>query len=208
MSKQFRTCSLDQPLLVPPSLHDWLPEKHLARFIAEVAENLDLSQILAVYQRRDGRGMAAYHPVMMVRVLLYGYCKGVVSSRKIEQATQQDVAFRYLAADQHPDHDTIADFRQTHLESLAELFTQALRLCEKAGLVKLGHVAIDGTKLKANASKHKAMSYDRMNEKEKQLREECGEAAGSGGPNRRRGATARAKAGTICRRSWRGGKAG
>lgn len=172
MSKQFRTCSLDQPLLLPPSLHDWLPEKHLARFIAEVAENLDLSQILAVYQRRDGRGMAAYHPVMMVRLLLYGYCKGVVSSRKIEQATQQDVAFRYLAADQHPDHDTIADFRQTHLESLAELFTQALRLCEKAGLVKLGHVAIDGTKLKANASKHKAMSYDRMNEKEKQLREE------------------------------------
>ena len=102
--------------------------------------------------------MAAYHPVMMVRVLLYGYCVGVVSSRKLEKATYEDVAFRYLAADQHPDHDSIASFRQRHLQALAGLFMQALRLCEKAGLVKLGHVAIDGTKLKANASKHKAMS--------------------------------------------------
>jgi len=172
MSKQFRTCSLDQPLLLPPSLQDWLPEKHLARFIADVTEQLDLSKILADYTRRDGRGMAAYHPMMMVRVLLYGYCLGVVSSRKLERATYEDVAFRYLAADQHPDHDSIASFRQTHLQALAGLFIQALQLCEKAGLVKLGHVAIDGTKLKANASKHKAMSYDRMQEKEKQLREE------------------------------------
>ncbi len=172
MSKQFRACSLDQPLLLPPSLQDWLPEKHLARFIADVVDQLDLSKIVAGYARRDGRGMAAYHPVMMVRVLLYGYCLGMVSSRKLERATYEDVAFRYLAADQHPDHDTIADFRQTHLQNLAGLFMQALQLCEKAGLVKLGHVAIDGTKLKANASKHKAMSYDRMIEKEKQLREE------------------------------------
>ena len=172
MSKRFRTCDLNQVFLLPPSLQDWLPEKHLARFIAEVTNELDLSKILAVYGRKDGRGMAAYHPTMMVRVLLYGYCRGVVSSRKIERATFEDVAFRYLAADQHPDHDSIASFRQTHLQSLAELFTQALRLCDKAGLVKLGHVAIDGTKLKANASKHKAMSYERMVEKEKQLREE------------------------------------
>lgn len=172
MSKQFRTCSLDQPLLLPPSLQDWLPEKHLARFIADVTDQLDLSPILADYARRDGRGMAAYHPVMMVRVLLYGYCLGMVSSRKLERATYQDVAFRYLAADQHPDHDSIASFRQTHLQALAGLFMQALQLCEKAGLVKLGHVAIDGTKLKANASKHKAMSYERMTEKEKQLRVE------------------------------------
>src|ERR1039458_1655543 len=140
--------------------------------IAEVTNELDLSKIVAVYGRKDGRGMAAYHPAMMVRMLVYGYCRGVVSSRKIERATHEDVAFRYLAADQHPDHDSIASFRQTHLQSLAELFTQALRLCDKAGLVKLGHVAIDGTKLKANASKHKAMSYERMVEKEKQLREE------------------------------------
>jgi len=172
VSKRFRTCDLDQVFLLPPSLQDWVPEDHLARFVADVTDQLDLSEIFAVYQRKDGRGMAAYHPVMMVRVLLYGYCRGTVSSRKIERATYEDVAFRYLAADQHPDHDTIADFRQTHLQSLAGLFTQALRLCDKAGLVKLGHVAIDGTKLKANASKHKAMSYDRMEEKEKQLREE------------------------------------
>ena len=153
-------------------MQDWVPEGHLARFVADVTDQLDLSEILAVYQRKDGRGMAAYHPAMMVRMLLYGYCRGTVSSRKIERATYEDVAFRYLAADQHPDHDTIADFRQTHLQSLAGLFTQALRLCDKAGLIKLGHVAIDGTKLKANASKHKAMSYERMEEKEKQLREE------------------------------------
>lgn len=172
MSKQFRTCSLDQPLLLPPSLQDWLPEKHLARFIADVTEALDLSQILDEYGRRDGRGTLGYHPLMMVRLLLYGYCLGTVSSRKLERATYQDVAFRYLAADQHPDHDSIASFRQTHLQALAGLFMQALQLCEKAGLVKLGHVAINGTKLKANASKHKAMSYERMTEKEKQLREE------------------------------------
>ena len=116
--------------------------------------------------------MAAYHPVMMVRLLLYGYCLGVMSSRRIERATYDDLAFRYLAADQHPDHDTIADFRKQHLSALAELFTQVLQLCGKAGLIKLGHVAIDGTKLQANASKHKAMSYGRMEEKEKQLKAE------------------------------------
>ena len=116
--------------------------------------------------------MAAYHPVMMVRLLLYGYCLGVMSSRRIERATYDDLAFRYLAADQHPDHDTIAEFRKQHLPVLAELFTQVLQLCGKAGLIKLGHVAIDGTKLQANASKHKAMSYGRMEEKEKQLKAE------------------------------------
>lgn len=172
MSKRFRTCDLEQVFLLPPSLQDWLPEEHLARFIADVTDQLDLSKILAVYARKDGRGMAAYHPAMMVRMLLYGYCRGVVSSRKIERATYEDVAFRYLAADQHPDHDTIADFRQTHLQALAGLFMQALQLCDKAGLIQLGHVAIDGSKLKANASKHKAMSYGRMEEKEKQLQEE------------------------------------
>ena len=172
MSKRFRTCDLDQVFLLPPSLQDWLPEDHLARFIADITDQLDLSKILAVYARRDGRGMAAYHPAMMVRMLLYGYCRGVVSSRKIERATYEDVAFRYLAADQHPDHDSIADFRQTHWQNLAGLFTQALQLCDKAGLIKLGHVAIDGSKLKANASKHKAMSYERMAAKEKQLQEE------------------------------------
>jgi transposase len=172
VSKKFRTCDLDQPFLLPPSLQDWLPENHLARFIAELMPGLDLSKIYGHYGRRDGRGKAAYHPVMMVRLLLYGYCVGVTSSRRMEHASYDDIAFRYLCADQHPDHDTIADFRRQHLPVLEQLFTQILQLCDRAGLVKLGHVAIDGTKLQANASKHKAMSYNRMEEKEKQLRAE------------------------------------
>jgi transposase len=163
---------LDQPFLLPPSLQDWLPENHLGRFIAELVPGLDLSRIYGHYGRRDGRGKAAYHPIMMVRLLLYGYCVGVVSSRRMEHASYDDIAFRYLCADQHPDHDTISEFRRLHLPVLAQLFTQVLQLCDKAGLVKLGHVAIDGSKFQANASKHKAMSYNRMEEKEKQLRAE------------------------------------
>jgi transposase len=174
MGKRFRTDNMDQGLLLPPSLHDWLPEGHLSRFIADVIEELDLGLIFRSYEK-DGRGKAAYQPAMMVRLLLYGYCRGVVSSRKIERATHEDVAFRFLSADTHPDHDTIAAFRKRHLDGLAGLFVQVLRLCQKAGLVKLGHVAIDGTKIKANASKHKAMSYDRMNETEERLRQEVDE---------------------------------
>jgi transposase len=172
VQKRFRTCDLDQPLLLPPSLQEWLPENHLGRFIADLTSGLDLSAIYAWYGRRDGRGKAAYHPLLLVRLLLYGYCMGVLSSRRIERASYEDVAFRYLAADQHPDHDTIANFRQQHLPALAGIFTQVLQLCNKAGLVKLGQVAIDGTKLQANASKHKAMSYERMEAKEKQLKAE------------------------------------
>jgi transposase len=133
-------------------LQDWLPEDHLARFVAEITETLNLSEIYACYERNDGRGLAAYHPLLLTRLLLYAYATGHTSSRRIEQATYDDLAFRYLAADQHPDHDTIASFRQQHLEALARLFVQALRLCHRAGLVKLGHVAIDGTKVRANAS--------------------------------------------------------
>jgi transposase len=160
VSKSFRTCDLDQPFLLPPSLQDWLQENHLVRFIAGLMPGLDLFKIYGHYGRRDGRGKAAYHPVMMVRLLLYGYCVGVRSPRRMEHASYDDIAFRYLCADQHPDHDTIADFRQQHLPVLAQIFTQVLQLCDKAGLVKLGHVAIDGTKLQANAGKHKAMSLD------------------------------------------------
>ena len=141
----------------------------MARFVAEVVETLDLSTIYAPYEERDGRGLAAYDPRMMVRLLLYGYCRGVASSRRIERASYEDVAFRYLAVDQHPDHATIAEFRKAHLANLSQLFVQVLRLCQKAGLVKLGHVALDGTKVKANASKHKAMSYERMEKAEKEL---------------------------------------
>jgi transposase len=172
MGKSFRSDDLNQALLLPPSLHDWLPEKHLARFLVDVVETLDLGAIYASYEAKDGRGQAAYAPEMMLRDLLYGYCVGVFSSRKIEARTHEDVAFRFLSADEHPDHDTIADFRKRHLEALAGLFTQAVLLCGKAGLVKLGHVSIDGTKIMANASKHKAQSYSRMGETEQRLKQE------------------------------------
>jgi transposase len=167
--RRFRTCSLDQPLLLAPSLQDWLPEKHLARFIAGVVAELDLSELLREYARKDGRGAIGYHPEMMVRILLYGYAVGVRSSRGIEQATYEDVAFRYLSADQHPDHDSIAEFRKVHLELLSKLFYQALQLCQKAGLVKLGQVALDGTKVAANASRHQSRNYKRLNEQEAAL---------------------------------------
>jgi transposase len=172
MGKSFRSDDLNQSLLLPPSLHDWLPENHLARFLVDVVETLDLSAIHASYDAGDGRGQSAYAPAMMVRVLLYGYSTGTYSSRKIQSKTFEDVAFRFLSADEHPDHSTLAEFRKRHLQALAELFTQALQLCQKAGLVKLGHVAIDGTKLQGNASKHKAMSYGRMGEAETRLKDE------------------------------------
>ena len=172
MNKRFRSCSHDQPFLLPPSLQDWLPERHLARFVAEVMNELDLSSIYAKYERRDGRGLSAYHPVLMARLLLYGYCIGITSSRKIEQATYDSVAFRYLAADQHPDHDTLAFFRQEHVGALADLFVQALRLCQKAGLVKLGNVSIDGTKMKANASTRRSVKHERISEREEHWRAE------------------------------------
>lgn len=171
MNKRFRVCSLDQPFLLPPSLQDWLPEDHLARFIADVANELDLSAIYAHYERQDGRGLSAYHPLLLTRLLLYGYCVGITSSRRIEGATHDDVAFRYLAANQHPDHDTIANFRREHLEALAGLFVQALRLCQKAGLVKLGNVAIDGTKIMANASTRRSVSYEKLSERERYWKE-------------------------------------
>src|SRR5665213_2615613 len=164
MGQNFYPDAINQTLMFAPSLHDWLPEGHLARFLVDVVSALDLSSIYKSYEEKDGRGQAAYAPEMMVRLLLYGYATGVYSSRKIQARTYEDVAFRFLSGDQHPDHATIAEFRKRHLEVLASLFMQALLLCEKAGLVKLGHVAIDGTKLKANASKHKAQSYARMGE--------------------------------------------
>lgn len=175
MSKRFRACSLEQPFLLPPSLQDWLPENHLARFVADVVRQLDLGEIYADYERKDGRGLAAYHPEMLTRLLLYGYAVGESSSRRIEQSTYDDVAFRYLAADQHPDHDTIASFRQQHLERLGQLFVQTLRLCQKAGLVKLGHVAIDGTKLEANASSRRSMSYSQLSEQEQYWKQQVAE---------------------------------
>jgi len=170
MGKSFRFDALDQGLLLPPSLHDWLPEGHLARFVADVVLELDLGPIYTSYAEGDGRGMSAYDaPEMMTRVLLYGYASGVYSLRKIQARTYDDVAFRFLSADEHPDHSTLAEFRRRHLSALSGLFLDVLKLCRKAGLVKLGHVALDGTKVHANASKHKAMSYARMVKTEQRL---------------------------------------
>ena len=169
MSRIYVRYEPEQLLLMPPDMREWLPEGHLAMFVSDVVEELDLSGIMRHYESGDGRGRPPYHPLMMVKLLIYGYCIGRVSSRKIEKATYEDVGFRVLACNQHPDHDSIANFRRMHLEELAGLFVQVLKMCERAGLVKLGHLAIDGSKVRANASKHKAMSYDRMCEKEKQL---------------------------------------
>jgi len=138
----------------------------LARFVADVSSELDLSAIYAEYERHDARGLSAYHPLLLTRLLLYGYSIGVTSSRAIEKATFDNLAFRYLAADQHPDHDTIASFRQQHLQAFADLFLQVLRLCHRAGLVKLGHVALDGTKMLANASTQRSLSHQKLAEHE------------------------------------------
>lgn len=169
MGRRYRAFDRDQRLLLPPDLREWLPAGHLANFILDVVPVLDLKEIHAVYQSGDGRGQPPFDPEMMVGLLLYAYCRGVFSSRKIERATYEEVPCRVLSADQHPDHDTIAEFRACHLPALARLFQQVLKLCQGAGLVKLGHVALDGTKVQANASKHKAMSYDRMCQKEGEL---------------------------------------
>jgi transposase len=166
----FRPYDLDQ-LILPTDMREWLPEGHLANFILDVVAGLDLSAIINTYDASRG-GQPPLDPRLMVGLLLYGYCVGTTSSRKIERATYDSVPFRVIAADQHPDHDTIAEFRRRHLAALAELFVQVLRLCQAAGLVKLGHVALDGTKMKANASKHKAMSYEYMEKRERELREQ------------------------------------
>lgn len=170
--KTFRSYDPNQAFLLPPDLRSWLPEGHLALFISDVVDALDLSKIYQSYEGKDGRGQPPYHPQMMVKLLIYAYCIGKPSSRKIEKATWEDVAFRVLSADQHPDHDSLAAFRKRHLVGLSHLFLQVLQLCKEAGLVKLGHMSLDGTKVKGNASKHKAMSYDRMGKAEKQLEEE------------------------------------
>ena len=172
MNKSYQPWTQDQTYLLPPSLRDWLPEEHLAWFILEVVEELDLSLIEAEIQRKDARGQRPYHPQMMVALLLYSYCTGVYSSRKIERATYEDIAFRVLSGNSQPYFTTINEFRRVHREQFAELFVQALKLCRGAGLVKLGHVAIDGTKVKASASKHKAMSYKRLVAEEKKLKRE------------------------------------
>jgi len=168
--KTFRPYEPDQMLLMPPSLQDWVPEGHLARFVSDVVDTLDLSAIEDSYT--EERGYPPYHPCMMLKVLVYGYCTGTYSSRRLAAKLIDSVAYRFLAAGNQPDFRTVAEFRGRHGEALPGLFDQVLRLCQQAGLVKLGRVAIDGTKIKANASKHKAMSYARMKQAESALREE------------------------------------
>lgn len=170
--KSFRPWNPEQTLLLPPSPVDWLPANHLVFFLLDLAAELDLDAIHAVYRQKDPRGEKAYEPRMLVVLLLYAYCVGLPSSRKIEKACWEDAAFRVLTGNQQPDHSRIADFRRRHLDALAGLFMQVLRLCQRAGLVSLGTVALDGTKVKANASKHKAMSHERMLRSERQLEAE------------------------------------
>lgn len=168
MSKTFRSWDVDQAWLLPPSVHEFVPAGHLAHFVRDtVREVLDLSAITATYT--EERGYPPYHPGMMVALLLYGYSRGVYSSRKLAQACEERVDFMAVTGLNKPDFRTISDFRKRHLKALAGLFEQVLKLCQTAGLVKLGHVAVDGTKLKANASRHKAMSYGRMKQTEPRL---------------------------------------
>jgi transposase len=167
----FRRYDPEQLLLLPPDMADWLPADHLVYFVRDVVKQMDLSGIYDSYDGSQG-GHPPYHPEMMVSLLIYAYSVGIPGSRQIEKATYESVPFRVLTADEHPDHDTIAEFRRRHLKVLASLFLQVLRLCRKAGLVKLGHVSLDGTKVHANASKHKAMSYGRMQKAEQELQAE------------------------------------
>jgi transposase len=157
--------------LLPPSLRDWLPEDHLVYFVSDVVDQLDLSKIELVYEK-DERGQPPFHPRMMTKILVYAYCVGVFSSRRIQKRLIEDVAFRVLAAGNQPDFRTISDFRKIHLDALQNLFEQVLKLALTAGAIKLGRVALDGSKIKANASKHKAMSYKRMKEEGRKLRDE------------------------------------
>jgi transposase len=171
MAKTYRPYSPDQMFLLPPSLREWLPENHLVYFVSDVVDQLDLSKIESVYEK-DDRGQPPFHPRMMTKVLVYAYCVGVFSSRRIQKRLMEDIAFRILAAGNQPDFRTISDFRKIHLDALQNLFEQVLQLALTAGAIKLGRVALDGTKIKANASKHKAMSYKRMKEQARNLRVE------------------------------------
>ena len=174
MAKTYRPYVPEQDLLLPPSLREWLPEDHLAFFVSDLIDQLDLSAITTVYEDEE-RGYPPYHPVMLTKVLVYAYCVGVFSSRKIQRRLVEDVAFRVLAAGNAPDFRTIADFRKTHLPALRGFFEQVLHLARELGAPRVGRVALDSSKVKANASKHKAMSYGRMREKQRQLREEVTE---------------------------------
>jgi transposase len=174
MAKTYRPYVPEQDLLLPPSLREWLPEDHLAFFVSDLIDQLDLSAITSGYEDED-RGYPPYHPVMLTKVVVYAYCVGVFSSRRIQRRLVEDVAFRVLAAGNQPDFRTIADFRKRHLTALRGFFEQVLHLARELGAPRVGRVALDSSKINANASKHKAMSYGRMSEKQRQLRNEVNE---------------------------------
>ena len=171
MPKAYRPYLPDQDLLLPPSLREWLPEDHLVYFVCDVVDHLDLSAIHAVYGE-ERRGQPPYDPRLMTKLLVYGYCTGVFSSRRMQKRLWEDIGFKVLAAGNEPDFRTISDFRKIHIRALQGLFEQVLEMALESGAIKLGRVSLDGTKVKANASKHKAMSYGRMKEKQQQLKEE------------------------------------
>lgn len=168
----FRPIDRKTAYLLPPSVEEWLPEDHLARFIVEVVDELDVSRLAKAYA---GRGSAAYHPALLLSLLVYGYATGVFSSRKIERATYDSVAFRFIAAGCHPDHDTLATFRRRFLDELADIFVQVLEMAKEMRLLKLGTISLDGTKVHANASRHRALSYGHIEKIETQLKAEVQE---------------------------------
>src|SRR5260221_8031030 len=168
----FRTIDRQTGFLLPPSVDEWLPEKHLARFVVEVIDGMDLGAMSGSYR---GSGSASYHPRMLLGILVYGYATGIFSSRKLERATYDSVAFRFIAANDHPDHDTIATFRHRFLKQIEGLFVQVLLLAREMGMLKLGTLGIDGTKIHANASRHSALSYEHAGKIEAQLKAEVAE---------------------------------
>lgn len=174
MPSNYRAYQPEQSYLLPPSPSEWLPEKHLAFFISDVVDEMDVSAF-DEREESDARGNQAFHPAMMLKILIYAYATGTFSSRRIAQKIEEDVAFRVLAAGNFPQHRTICDFRRDHLQEFIALFKQVVQIAKSSGLIKLGRVAIDGTKVKANASRHKAMSYDRMKQEEKRLESEIAE---------------------------------
>jgi transposase len=176
MAREFRESNIEQMYLLPPDIREWLPQKHRAWFVSQTVEALDLTRMEEKYQSKSGAGPRAYAPATMLKVLVYWYCVGVRSSRKLELATHEQVAFRVLSAGQHPDHDTIARFRRENLGEIEGLFLQVLGLCKKAGLVKLGRVVLDGTKIKASANKSKSRTYEQLNKSEEDLKRQIREA--------------------------------
>jgi transposase len=177
MGQIFEPYDPDQPHLFPPSPKDWLPERHLAYFVSDTVDELDLSAFMAKYSdRADGRGSLAYHPRMLLKVLIYAYAAGIFSSRRIAAGLEDLIALRYLSGGNTPSHRTICRFRQENIDRFEQIFVEVVRVAKRAGMIKLGTVAIDGTKIQANASKHKAMSYGRMKEEDEKLRGEINSA--------------------------------